>query len=625
MESSGRVLVTGAAGFLGRHLVERLVRGGSPVIATDRGAEDRAFFGPLGVRYVVADLTDPASLTSLFDEPVERVFHLGGICNFTVPLARLRPVNVAGVEHLTRLALQAGVARFVHMSSTSVYGLWQGSPFSEGSPRNPADDYGRSKCEGEDVVFAAMRRGLRATILRPCTVYGPGCTDGAGKVFSRPSSVSVVPGSGKVVLSNVRVEDVAAAAEHLSLLPTAQGEVYNVVDRSHPTLASGLALAAQAFDLPPPRLHLPLAVVAAVARAAAVAGRISGKIPDLELEAVKYLSADYLVDGAKLAATGFGHIYPDFEESMRQIGRTYRQQSARTPQTPHTTQNHPTEQNPGSDAVKQVVVITGLAQGMGREVAKILAHDGDTVAGFDLDEESLATLRAELAGTGDHLLVKLDTTDRPGILKFRDQVLAKYGHVDTVLSNVGIGFFGPFEEVDLGRALRCLEVDVIGTAAVFQAFIPSMRERRSGKLLAMSSLVGQVPFPFESIYSAAKFAVEGLVQSIRLELQPFGVHVGLIAPAQVSTTFAAKIHVLPKEGSPYRERVSRFIRRDDDLIKTAPTPLQAAAVIVKAIRKTKPPLHTQLDAMSTFFLALNRYLPVRARDLILVNYMNIRE
>ena len=613
-------LVTGAAGFLGRHLVKRLAASGYRLRATDRSPEDAAFFGPLGVEYVRADLTDPDSLPRLFDGGMECVFHLGGICNFTVPYARLRPVNVEGVEHLTRLALRSKVRRFVHVSSTSVYGLWRGEPFTERSERLPADDYGRSKSDGEDVVFARMREGLAVTILRPCTVYGPGCTDGAGKVFSRPSSVSAVPGSGRVLLSNVRVEDVAAAAEHVARLEAAIGQVYNVVDRSSPTAEEALTLAARAFGMAPPKLHLPLPVVSAAARVAGVASRLSGRIPDLELEALKYLAADYVVDGSKLAETGFVPRYPDFAESMRQMGVWHGAQSS-----PNLTQPTDAEHTESEKPMKQVVVITGLAQGMGREVALVLARGGDTIAGFDMDGEGLATLRKELEGTGDHLLVKLDATDRPGVRKFRDDVLAKYGQVDTVLSNIGIGFFGAFEEIDLERALRCLEIDVIGTAAVFQAFIPGMRERRAGKLLAMSSLVGQIPFPFESMYTAAKFAVEGLVQSIRLELMPFGIQVGLIAPAQVSTTFAAKIHVLPPEGSPYRDRVERFIRRDNELIKTAVTPAAAAQVIARVVRSQKPALHTQLDAMSTFFIALNRMLPVWARDYILVNYMDIRE
>lgn len=198
-----------------------------------------------------------------------------------------------------------------------------------------------------------------------------------------------------------------------------------------------------------------------------------------------------------------------------------------------------------------VVVITGLAQGIGREVALRLAAAGTKVAGCDIDKEGVESLRTELEGMGcDPLLSVLDVSDRSGIKAFRDEVLAECGHVDTVLSNVGIGFFGPFEEVDLEQASRCLEINVMGTAATLQAFVPSMRERGRGRLIAVSSLVGQVPFPFESIYSATKFAVEGMVLSLRYEVEPFGIQVALVQPAQVSTRFAAKIHTLPAQGSP---------------------------------------------------------------------------
>lgn len=273
----------------------------------------------------------------------------------------------------------------------------------------------------------------------------------------------------------------------------------------------------------------------------------------------------------------------------------------------------------------QVVVITGCADGMGRHVAKMLAAAGHSVAGFDVDSGNITSLVKELKEIGgDHLLATIDITDRPAIIKFRDQVLARYGHVDTVLSNVGIGFFSPFEEANLEKALQCLDINVIGTAAIFQAFIPSMRERRSGKLIAMSSLVGRIPFPFESIYSASKFAVTGMVLSLKYEVEPFGIQVALIEPAQVSTTFAAKIHVLPPEKSVYRDRARRFIERDDELIKTAPTPPYAAAKIMKVIEAEKPALFNQIDFMSTFFLWLNQFLPRWMRDAILVNHMHIK-
>jgi len=273
----------------------------------------------------------------------------------------------------------------------------------------------------------------------------------------------------------------------------------------------------------------------------------------------------------------------------------------------------------------QVVVITGVAQGMGREVALRLAAEGDAVAGFDVDAAGIDSLRAELESRGHEcLLATLDVCDRPGILEFRDAVLRRWGRADVVLSNVGIGFFGPFEEVDLETASRCLEINVIGTAAILQAFLPGMRERRSGRLVAVSSLVGQIPFPFESIYSATKFAVEGLVLSLRYEVEPFGIQVALIEPAQVSTRFAAKIHVLPPEGSPYRERVRRFVARDEELIQSALDPRAAAARIVRVLRAREPSLHNALDARSRLFLALNRFLPRRLRDEILLRQMDIR-
>ena len=273
----------------------------------------------------------------------------------------------------------------------------------------------------------------------------------------------------------------------------------------------------------------------------------------------------------------------------------------------------------------QTIVITGLAQGMGLEVVRILAQSGYAIAGFDIDADGIASLQKELDGnaTRNHLEV-LDITDRKGILQFRDRVLEKFPRVDTVISNVGIGFFGPFEEVGLEKALKCFEINVIGAAAIFQAFISSMRKAGGGKLIAMSSLVGQIPFPFESIYSASKFAISGMVESFQYELRPFGIQVAIIEPAQVSTNFAAKIHVLPPEGSPYRERARRFIDRDNELIKTATTPIQAAKRIVKVIEAPKMNLHNQVDFMSSFFLLLNRILPKFLRDMILLNHMNIK-
>jgi nucleoside-diphosphate-sugar epimerase len=325
MDFKGIALVTGAAGFIGRYVVEHLVALGARVRATDLPRKDTSYFDDMGVEFVGADLAKPETLPALFDGGVDRVFHLGAICNFSTPYEKLYPVNVLGVDRITRLALDAGVMRYIHVGSTSVYGPYQGTPFTEDAPRNPQDSYGTSKRDGEDIVWQRIEEGLAATITRPCTVYGPGCTDGAGKVFSRRTSITAIPGSGRQLLSNVRVEDVAAAVVHLSHLDEAVGKAFNIAEDSHPTLEEALTIAARTFGARPPRLHLPIALVKAFARMDGFISKVKGRVPDLEYDAVRYLGSDYVVDNSALKATGYEFIHPNFEESMKQLGEWYKE------------------------------------------------------------------------------------------------------------------------------------------------------------------------------------------------------------------------------------------------------------------------------------------------------------
>ncbi len=159
MKFTGITLVTGAAGFMGSHLVEHLAKSGVKVRATARPRKDTSFFDRLGVQYVAADLTKPETVPPLFEGDVDRVIHMGAICNFCTPYEQLYPTNVAGVALITEAAIKAGVKRFVHVTSTSVYGPYTGTPFREDSPRNPQDDYGRSKRDGENMLFQGARKG----------------------------------------------------------------------------------------------------------------------------------------------------------------------------------------------------------------------------------------------------------------------------------------------------------------------------------------------------------------------------------------------------------------------------------------------------------------------------------
>lgn len=327
MAYSGISLVTGAAGFLGSHVVDCLVKKGITVRATARPRKDVSFFEKRGVEYIGADLAQPSTLPPLFDGNVDRVFHLGAICNFSTPYERLYPINVKGVEAISSLAMDNKVQKFIHVTSTSVYGYYKGTPYGEKDPRHPENDYGKSKRDGEDVIFKKMEQGLPAIIVRPCTVYGPRCTDGAGKAFSRPTSILAIPGNGRQLLSNIRAEDVAASLYYLSEKQSCTGEVFNICEDTHPTLEEALMLAAKTFGSKPPRLKLPLSWVKKLAWAGGLVSRIKGNIPELEYEAVKYLYYDYVVDNTKLKQTGFKLKYPDFIESMKQLGEIYKKKA----------------------------------------------------------------------------------------------------------------------------------------------------------------------------------------------------------------------------------------------------------------------------------------------------------
>ncbi len=111
--------------------------------------------------------------------------------------------------------------------------------------------------------------------------------------------------------------------EHLSLLEGIEGEVFNIAENTNPTLEEALTLAAETYRSKVPSLHLPLPLIKLIARVDGLVSGLKGKIPDLEYEAVKYLYYDYVVDNSKLEKSGFKLQYPNFKESMKQLGELY--------------------------------------------------------------------------------------------------------------------------------------------------------------------------------------------------------------------------------------------------------------------------------------------------------------
>jgi NAD(P)-dependent dehydrogenase (short-subunit alcohol dehydrogenase family) len=181
----------------------------------------------------------------------------------------------------------------------------------------------------------------------------------------------------------------------------------------------------------------------------------------------------------------------------------------------------------------KVAIVTGASSGIGEETAKRLAGLGYTVYAAARRVERMAHLTA--AGIRP---VKVDVTDDASLVALVEEVVAESGRVDVLVNNAGYGSYGSVEDVPIAEARRQFDVNVFGLARLTQLVLPHMRRQGGGYVVNISSVGGKIYEPLGGWYHATKFAVEGLSDSMRLELAPFGIHVVVIQPGAIRTEWA---------------------------------------------------------------------------------------
>jgi NAD(P)-dependent dehydrogenase (short-subunit alcohol dehydrogenase family) len=199
----------------------------------------------------------------------------------------------------------------------------------------------------------------------------------------------------------------------------------------------------------------------------------------------------------------------------------------------------------------QTIFITGASTGLGRAAAFLFAGKGWKV---------FATMRnpasaGELATTPGVTVLKLDVTQPDQIAAAAQAALAQ-GPVDVLFNNAGYGLAGPFEGATDAQLVDELNTNLLGVMRVTQAFLPSMRERRSGQIVTTTSIGGLVTFPFNSVYHATKWGLEGWSESLAFELEPFGIQVKTVAPGGIATDFASRSLVLTQHAA-YAEAMGK--------------------------------------------------------------------
>ncbi len=182
------------------------------------------------------------------------------------------------------------------------------------------------------------------------------------------------------------------------------------------------------------------------------------------------------------------------------------------------------------------VVVTGGSSGIGRAFVRRVLDAGARVSVIALDDEDLAGTDAELrARDATYAVAPADVSDQRALEAAVDSVTGQLGPCDQLLTCAGIAHPGYFESLDDTVFRRTMEVDYFGTLYAMRAVVPSMIRRRAGSVVGVSSAAGLVGIFGYTPYAPPKFAVRGLLESLRCELAPYGVHVGCVCPADTET------------------------------------------------------------------------------------------
>ncbi|XP_047428254.1 estradiol 17-beta-dehydrogenase 1 [Mugil cephalus] len=193
---------------------------------------------------------------------------------------------------------------------------------------------------------------------------------------------------------------------------------------------------------------------------------------------------------------------------------------------------------------KKVVLITGCSSGIGLSLAVRLASDPDkifkvyaTMRNLSKKERLLESVKGLHRDTLD--ILQMDVTDRQSILDARDKVVEK--RVDFLVCNAGVGLMGPLEVQSLDSMRQILEVNLLGTIQTIQVFLPDMKAQGQGRILVTGSTGGLHGLPFNEVYCASKFAIEGACESLAVLLKHFNIHVSLIECGPVNTDFLVNL------------------------------------------------------------------------------------
>ena len=240
--------------------------------------------------------------------------------------------------------------------------------------------------------------------------------------------------------------------------------------------------------------------------------------------------------------------------------------------------------------MEKVALVTGSSSGIGFETALALAREGyHTFASMRDLKKSEKILEIAKKENLSLETIQLDVDDEKSIKEAVKKIIADKKRIDVLVNNAGWGLFGCVEDVTLEQFRAQFETNFFGIISLIQKVSPVMRNQKSGVIVNISSVAGRIGFPSSPAYISSKFALEGLSECLRYELDQFGVKTIIIEPGVVKTGFFSSLKVAePKPDSPFKEITEKVLTGVKMMSELGTPPADVAKTIIKAIKEESP-------------------------------------
>ncbi len=267
--------------------------------------------------------------------------------------------------------------------------------------------------------------------------------------------------------------------------------------------------------------------------------------------------------------------------------------------------------------MSKVIFITGASSGIGKSTAEYLAEKKYTIYGTSRNPEKVKEINFNL--------IPLDVLSIESIHVAIKKVIDKEGTIDVLINNAGKGITGSIEDTPTEEMKLNFDTNFFGPVEVMKAVLPYMREKKSGKIINITSIAGYMGLPFRGVYSAGKGALELITETISMEVKRFGIDVVNVAPGDFATNIAtARYHTPVLENSAYKEKYATNLALMNAHVDSGKNPMVVAKVIHKIIESNTNKIHYKVGGfMDKFSIILKRALPDKIYEKLLMNHYKL--